>query len=67
MKAVVHRTIANQSDVSLDEIDISTDPDLVERYGREIPVLMIDGKKMAKYRVTEDELTRMIRRRRDGS
>jgi hypothetical protein len=67
MKALVHRTIANQSDVSLDEIDISTDPGLVERYGLEIPVLMIDGRKVAKYRVTEGELTRMIRRRRGGS
>ena len=67
MKALVHRTIANQSDVSLDEIDISTDPDLVERYGLEIPVLMIDGKKVAKYRVSEEDLTRMIRRRLDGS
>jgi glutaredoxin len=67
MKALVHRTIANQTDVSLHEIDISTDPDLIERYGLEIPVLMIDGKKVAKYRVSEEELTRMIGRRRDGS
>ena len=66
MKALVHRAIANQSDVSLHEIDISTDPDLVERYGLEIPVLMIDGKKMAKYRVSEEALRKMIRGR-EGS
>ena len=46
--------------ISLDEIDISTDPELLDRYGLEIPVLMIDGKKVAKYRVSEEELTRMI-------
>ena len=64
MKALVHRAIANQSDVSLHEIDISTDPDLVERYGLEIPVLMIDEKKVAKYRVSEESLRKMIEARR---
>ena len=67
MKTLVHRATANQSDISLDEIDISTDPALIDRYGLEIPVLMIDGRKVAKYRVSEEELTRMIRRRRHGS
>jgi Glutaredoxin-like domain (DUF836) len=64
MKALVHRATANQSDVSLHEIDISTDPALVERYGLEIPVLMIDGKKVAKYRVSEESLRKMIEARR---
>ena len=67
MKALVSRTIANQSDISLDEVDISSDRELVDRYGLEIPVLMIDGIKVAKYRVSEEALTRMIRRRPDGS
>ena len=66
MKALVHRTIADHSDISLDEIDISTDPALIDRYGLEIPVLMIDGRKAAKYRVTEEELRRIIRGR-EGS
>ena len=44
------------------EIDISSDPALLDRYGLEIPVLMIDGKKVAKYRMSEEELTRMIER-----
>ena len=35
---------------------------LLDRYGLEIPVLMIDGKKMAKYRVSEEELRRMLER-----
>ncbi len=63
MKAVVSRVIANQSDISLEEIDISTDRGLVDRYGLEIPVLLIDGGKAAKYRVSEEELRRMIRGR----
>jgi glutaredoxin len=67
MKAVVHR-VAQTSGlaIAIDEIDISTDPDLEARYGVEIPVLMVNGKKVAKYRVTEEELTRVLRARAQG-
>ena len=54
MKSLVLRVIAAQSnghEFALDEIDISGDPELLDRYGLEIPVLVIDGKKVAKYRV----------------
>jgi hypothetical protein len=67
MKSLVHRVIAQQSnvhDISVDEIDISADRDLLDRYGLEIPVLLIDGKKVAKYRVSETELTQMFTGRR---
>jgi glutaredoxin len=66
MKSLVHRVVAQHSNdqISVDEIDISSDPDLLERYGLEIPVLLIDGKKTAKYRVSEEELRRRIRGRR---
>ena len=67
MKLLVHRVIAAQSDshtVVLDEIDISNDPELLDRYGLEIPVLMIDGKKVAKYRVSEAELIQMLEARK---
>lgn len=63
MKVIVHRVIAHDAgtgNISVDEIDISTDPDLDDRYRLEIPVLMIDGKKAAKYRVSEAELRRML-------
>jgi hypothetical protein len=64
MKVVVQR-VASASDtpVTIEEIDISTDPDLEVRYGLEIPVLLIDGKKAAKIRVTEGELTRILQSR----
>ena len=67
MKLLVHRVIAQQpSDqpIALDEIDISTDRELLDRYSLEIPVLLIDGKKVAKYRVPEAELTQMLNARR---
>jgi hypothetical protein len=66
MKAVVRRVIRGQTEIEVEEIDISNNPELLDRYGLEIPVLMIDGKKAAKYRVTEVELTRMLEARGKG-
>jgi hypothetical protein len=59
MKAVIAR-VARAVPLTLREIDISSDPELEARYGLEIPVLMIEGKKAAKYRITEEELTRIL-------
>ena len=59
MKAVIARVAAVRP-VIVDEIDITGDPTLEERYGEEIPVLLVDGKKTAKYRVSDAELTRML-------
>jgi thiol-disulfide isomerase/thioredoxin len=64
MKAVVDRVVRSlDTPVAIEEIDISTDPDLEARYGVEIPVLLVDGKKVAKYRISEQELTRIVRNR----
>ena len=59
MKALVQR-VAVSTPFSLDEVDISGDATLEARYGLEIPVLMIEGKKVAKFRVTEEQLVRML-------
>jgi hypothetical protein len=67
MKAVVQRVIgAAAVPATVEEIDISTDADLEKRYGLEIPVLLIDGRKAAKYRLTEDALARLLRDRSSG-
>jgi glutaredoxin len=58
MKAVVKRVVRDRA--AIEEVDISTDPGLEALYGLEIPVLLIDGKKAAKYRVTEDALKRLL-------
>jgi glutaredoxin len=61
MKGVVKRVIGPLADRAvLREIDISGDPDLEARYGVEIPVLLIDGKKAAKYRINAETLARML-------
>ena len=48
----------------LEEIDISTQAELEERFGQEIPVLFVNGRKAFKYRVTSRELHRRLRRER---
>ena len=64
MKAVIARVVRElETPVAIDEVDISTDADLEARYGLEIPVLLIDGRKAAKYRATDGELARMLRSR----
>ena len=59
MKAVVD-TVARSIPLSLEEVDISTDPALEARYGLEIPVLVVDGRKAAKYRIGESELRKLL-------
>jgi hypothetical protein len=49
--------------VDVQEVDVSTDPALEARYGLDIPVLLVAGRKAAKYRVTEEELMRILRAR----
>ncbi len=65
MKAIVRRVAqAQEPPVTIEEIDISTDPGLEARFGLEIPVLLVDGRKAAKFRVTDAELMRMLAARR---
>ena len=66
MKAVVER-VGRSVAIAVEEIDISTDPALEARYGVDIPVLLVGGKKAAKYRVTEEELRRILSARAGGA
>jgi glutaredoxin len=59
MKATIDR-VAQSIPLTVEVIDISDDAELDARYGLEIPVLAIDGKKAAKYRVSEEELRRIL-------
>ena len=59
MKALVQH-VASTIPLSLEEIDISTDSELEQLYGLEIPVLFVAGRKVAKYRVSESDLRRIL-------
>ena len=61
MKVTVERVVRDtHAQARIEEIDIANDADLEARYALEIPVLLVNGKKAAKYRVTEAELRRRL-------
>jgi hypothetical protein len=59
MKALI-ASVATTVPLELEEIDISNDPALAERYNLEIPVLLVSGRKVAKYRITEAAFRRAL-------
>lgn len=61
MKTVIG-LVARRVPLTVEEVDISADEGLEQRYGTEIPVLLIDGRKVAKHRIGEEELLRRLRR-----
>ena len=54
-RAVVERVCADLGE-SYEEISILGDPDLVERFGEEIPVTFVDGRQISFWRIDEDRL-----------
>jgi len=67
MKSIVRRAVAGRRDIQIEEVDISGNEDLLNLYGLEIPVLLIDGTKSAKYRISEGALRRMLEARPGGA
>jgi glutaredoxin len=61
MKEVV-RGLVNELSVEVEEIDVDGEPELKEKFGDEVPVLFIDGRKAFKVRVTEGELKKRLRK-----
>jgi glutaredoxin len=52
--------VAQRIPVELEVIDVDDTAELRERYGSEVPVLFIDGRKAFKYRVTSEELEKHL-------
>ena len=61
MKEVI-RKVAGEISSEMKEIDVDAAPDLQEKYGSEVPVLFINGRKAFKYRVTEGALKKRLRK-----
>ncbi len=61
MKAIVAEVQADTA-FTVTEIDISAQPELEARFGQDIPVLFINGRKAFKYRVTAGALRRRLHR-----
>lgn len=45
---------------TLDIVDIAGDPELERRYRSELPVLVLDGRKIAKFRIDPDKVIRAL-------
>jgi hypothetical protein len=49
---------------ALEVVDVDSDPELVARYGEEVPVVEIDGRKAFKFRLSSQALFRRLERSR---
>jgi hypothetical protein len=61
MRDVVER-VGGEVAVELEEIDVDGDPALVALYGEEVPVLLVNGRKAFKYRVSPEALRARLAR-----
>ena len=61
MKGIVAKA-ASSVPLEVVEIDVDSDPALQERFGSEVPVLFIDGRKAFKYRVNLKKLKQKLQR-----
>ena len=60
MKTVI-RQVAERTPLDLEEIDIDSSADLKQKYGEEVPVLFINGRKAFKNRLTARQLTARLK------
>jgi glutaredoxin len=60
MKTTLSR-VAGRVSFAIEEIDVDTSPGLQEKYGNEVPVLFINGRKAFKYRLTARELEKRLK------
>jgi glutaredoxin len=60
MKTVI-RQVAQRTPVDVEEIDIDSSADLKQKYGEEVPVLFINGRKAFKYRLTARQLAARLK------
>lgn len=49
-----------QRDFALEVIDISQDPELLAKYGNDIPVVLLDGREIARHFVRERKLLELL-------
>jgi hypothetical protein len=59
MKAVI-RNVQQSHPLAIDEIDISTQPNLEEKWGMDIPVLLREDRVVAKHKVSSRRLIEIV-------
>jgi len=64
MKAIIADVLdATHTPASVEEINVETSADLEDRFGLEVPVLLVNGRKAAKYRIAAEDLRRILKAR----
>ena len=58
--ATIQRVVGAHIPVLIEEVDITQDQDLLEKYKDEIPVVLIDGIEQFRHRVDPDKLARLF-------
>ena len=53
--------VAAELGLSIEDRDLRADPELLSLYGHDIPVLLLDGREVARHRVTAPELRARLR------
>lgn len=56
--------LLDEFSIVLREVDVDADPALAARFGEEVPVILLDGRKVAKYRVDVKQFRRLLERAR---
>ncbi len=56
----VQKVVGSHVAVLIEEVDITQDQDLLEKYREAIPVILVDGVEKFRYRVDPDELARLF-------
>ena len=59
MKTVV-RAVAATLPLTCKDVDVDGDPRLAQAYGRDVPVLLADGREIARHRVTAARLRQLL-------
>lgn len=54
--------LSDAFDLDLSEINVETDPMLETRFGDQVPVLLVNGRKAFKYEASEDALRQRLKR-----
>lgn len=54
------REVTAELGLSFDELDIDTNPELVQRHHEEVPVLLIDGEVRDFWRIDPQRLRRLL-------
>ncbi len=62
--ASVIEAVARLVPIALEVRDVDADPALTQRYGEQVPVLLVNGRKAFKYRLDPAALLRRLQRER---